>query len=109
MTNSFLAVKGSGSSNPPQLHWINQVWTSAGPSATARHRARAFPAHPTSGVGSDPVADFFQQVWAWVLDWWLLLLLIAAVAAVVFTKPTKRRPDKEDPDRTPPGGGGGFA
>jgi len=53
------------------------------------------------------VADFFQQVWAWILDWWLLLLLIAAVAAVAFTKPTKRRPDKDDPYRTPPGGGAG--
>ena len=60
----------------------------------------------TSGVGSDPVADFFQQVWAWILDWWLLLLLIAAVAAVVFTKPTKRRPDDTEP---PFGGGWGGA
>jgi len=45
------------------------------------------------------VIDFFQAVWAWILDWWLLLLLIAAVLAVGFTKPTKRhgRPFDQDP------------
>jgi hypothetical protein len=58
------------------------------------------------------VAEFLEQVWAWILDWWWLVLLIgAALAAIIFTRPAKR-PERPDdyydpgrPRRGPPGFG----
>jgi hypothetical protein len=56
------------------------------------------------------MADFFESVWAWILDWYWLLLVIGAIAAIIFTKPVKRRerPPDADPPKTPVGGGWGV-